>query len=172
MRDALIEGGAAAAAAPPPFPPVRDEVPADRRDAVAAAYYEPGTRYEWRPGFEARQIECCRVIVHVATGIVTEVHEMRVTRPPVKAPPTNVAKSVRRGKRGGAGRRGPADYRALFAMLKAEGCKVSLAQGSQHYRIDLPDGTHLQISATPSDSRTLPNEVARLRRRGLKLARF
>jgi hypothetical protein len=166
---------------PPPDAP--EVVPLARRfvqtaahwEAVCRAFHDPELTYPGPYGKddqECRRAGLCLLLVDVATGWVLSVHHLEYADDDGASVLLALPAPKRRGRRGGAGRRGPSDYRELHEMLKAEGCVVELVPGSGHYRISFPDGQATQISATPSDYRTLSNEVARLRRRGLKLSKF
>lgn len=148
---------------------------AEQWAAVCRAFHQPEVTFPGpydRDDQECRRAGLCLLLVDVETGWVLSVrhlvHEDEVTTSALLAIPP----PKRRGRRGGKGNRGPSDYRELRRMLKDEGCQVVHVEGSGHVRITFPDGRSTQISCTPSDYRTLPNEVARLRRRGLRLSKF
>jgi hypothetical protein len=181
MRDALAAWGAVEPAAPRPNPPTLPAVLGyvhtdDEWDAFRHAYYQPDVVAPTTYGDERRETRMaarCWVIVDRVSGLVLSVRF--VERTDDEGPSLFQQERDRpkpRGRRGGKGQRGPSDYRELLRMLAEEGCTVVMANGSGHRLVTLPDGREIQISSTPSDYRTLTNEVARLRRMGLKLSKF
>lgn len=73
--------------------------------------------------------------------------------------------------RGGSGTRYPNDPRALRELLTGRGFEVELVNRG-HYRVSRPGGSSMHISATPSDYRTLINEIKKIERHfGVSLAK-
>lgn len=75
--------------------------------------------------------------------------------------PRSAPGGVPRGK-GGSGRRYPNDALGLRKLLRTEGFDLEL-DGSGHYEVQR-DGISMHISATPSDYRTIINDIKKLER--------
>lgn len=180
MRDALLAWGVVDEATPSAFPAMsgaaRRHVTTDeRRELVLRAYHDPEVRHPdpyGRDHVEGRLAGPCRLVVDTESGVVCTAYFLAEQDRDARSLLGDQPRSLPRARGGGAGSRGPSDYRDFVAMLREEGCVITVARGSKHNVVHLPDGRKVQISSTPSDYRTLPNEVARLRRLGLKLTKF
>lgn len=180
MRDALVAWGAvAAAAAPLPEPPILPSARSyvrtpEQWEALRTAYHDPEVVHPSPYGDdcqETRAARLCRVVVDKGNGLVLRVTFVERHDDGPSSLLYGKPRSLPRG-RGGGGSRGPADYGELVDMLIGEGCTVTMAKRSGHREVTLPDRSTVQMASTPSDHRTLLNDVAKLRRKGLKLTKF
>lgn len=132
-----------------------------RRARVVRAYYDPEVTSP-QLDREVRIADGQAVVVAPDGSILAT---WRVPGPEQPVVPA-ARPSPRRRSAAASSRPGPTDHAGLLRMLDREGVRIE--RTTRHIRVFAPDGV-VYIASTPSDYRSVRNEVALLRRYGCTL---
>lgn len=153
-----------------PIPPMIDGVrtrvrDVDHLEAITDCYHDPRTVAPQDDEYVRHWTTDVELVIGRADGVIVYVrdHDVDAGRPTWMPDDTKPRPRKRRTGGGHAGHL-PRTTRDFLDRLAEEGCVVSRA-GSQHYRVIGPDGgARITVGCTPSDSRSLPNDIANAQR--------
>lgn len=135
-----------------------------RRTRVVRAYYDPEVTH---PQLDREvRIAGSQAVVVSPDGSILATWRVPATEGREQPSPAAERRIQRRADTSRARRRGPRDHEGLLRMLRQEGVRMEYT--SKHIRVYAPAGP-VYLPSTPSDSRSVSNSVALLRRYGCTL---